>query len=781
MSSQSGPSVPLYLREQNDRSRETPLETHSMVPRHFGAASAVLGAFLALCSATDICAQASQCAEISHPPGDASLRLLLKNGQSVFHQGEIIALTAEYSAVSSYKYVVNNRNYDRSGRLSGTEIFCIEPDRGTDPLDDYFHSMQAVMGGGIFSEQDPAQHPLTMELELNEWESLPSGSYRLTIIGNRLGLGQERDATSWHNTNIPLRSNAVEFEVASADPDWQASQLRGASRILDSPDAKTEEKEHAARILRFLGSEASTRELARRYGSVDDPFEWEFKFGLFSTPHRELAIQAMKAELSDPEHPVTRAYISTLVALEMLVDPKWRLPAYDSSRPEEWHRASDAHYAEVERRVNEYMQQASKGPHDAAAQAATASEMLLSGIPLSQEERTRWRQVLLSNWSTLPIEKQNELIEYRWAEVGGPEWLPVLEQIVSGPANPSRMMNKPNREAALLRLWQVAPEEARPLMIQEMAKPQGDIHISVLGQLPEHSFPQFETGWLDAIRKGSAADAVFQLIDRYGSQNILPAVQSIYEPHDGEWACTPQTAMLRYFLRIKPDYGVKELAAAIASRKSTGCYRMQMGGIGEYVRLPQVEKLAIQLLNDPAPVVASDAAKALQKYGSSETENALWTRLQEFHEQWKDKPDEMLHPLPNMIVFDKDSGLESALVQAIVQGQAWFADVATIRRLKELSSPAEQNELDGALQSLGSGEFTLHMQWWPQDELNYTLGWYTGESMANFKDKMAQFPAGSHFRMATTKAEQAAHQAEFAEAERTASENGQTIEVLAPR
>ena len=754
---------------------------HSLVLRHFEVASAVLGALLALCSATDICAQASQCAEIPNPPGDASLRLLLKNGQSVFHEGEIIALTAEYSADSSGKYVVNNQNYDRSGRLSGAENFCIEPERGTDPLDDYFHSLQAIVGGGLSSDQDPARQPLTMDLELNEWKSLPPGSYRLTIIGNRLRLGQERDTTTWQNTIIPLRSNTVEFEVAQADPIWQASQLRSATRVLDSPDAKTEEKKHAARLLRFLDSEASTQELARRYGPVDDPFEWEFKFGLFSTPHRESAVQAMKAELSDPEHPVTRDYISTLVALEMLADPKWRLPAYDSSRQEGWHRANDAHYAEAEHRVNEYMRQASKGPHDAAAQAATASEMLLSGLPLSQEEKTRWRQMLLSNWSTLPIEKQNELIESRWAEVEGPEWPPVLEQIVSGPVNPNRAMNKADREAALLRLWHLAPEEARPFMIQEMAKPQGYLRISVLGQLPEHSFPQFEAGWLDAIRRGGTADVVFQLVDRYGSLNILPAVQSIYELHGGEWACAPQTAMLRYFLRVKPDYGVKELTAALAFRKATACYRTQLSEVGEYVRMPQVEKLAIQQLDDPAPSAVGDAAQALQHYGSTAAESALWARLEKFHQQWKDKPDELLHPQSNMAVFDSESGLEQALVHGILLGQAWFADTAMIRRLKELSGPTKQNELDGALQALGDGEFTLDMRWWPEDELNYTLGWYAGRGMASFKDKLAQFPPSSHFRMVTTKAVQKVHQAEFAEGERAASANGQTIEILAPR
>jgi hypothetical protein len=320
--------------------------------------------------------QASQCAGITSPPGDASIRLLLKNGQTVFHQGEIIELTLEYAADSSNKYVVNNRNYDRSGRLSGEEIFCLEPERGTDPLDDYFHSIVGYIGGGLYSEQDPGRHPLTMNLELNEWRSLTPGSYRLTIIGNRLNLGKESDATTRNDTSIPLRSNTVAFEVQSADPDWQASQLANVTRIFDSPDASNEDKEHAARVLRFLGSQASTRELAHRYASGQGPLEWDLKFGLYSTPYREVAIQAMKAELFNPEYPLTREYISTLVALEMLSEPKLRLPPYDPSHQEEWRRASDAHNAEVERRINKYLQQASATPRDAAAQPATASEIL---------------------------------------------------------------------------------------------------------------------------------------------------------------------------------------------------------------------------------------------------------------------------------------------------------------------------------------------------------------------------------------------------------------------
>src|SRR6185437_9070546 len=193
------------------------------------------------------------------------------------------------------------------------------------------------------------------------------------------------------------------------------------------------------------------------------------------------------------------------------------------------------------------------------------------------------------------------------------------------------------------------------------------------------------------------------------------------------------------------------------------------------------QKLAIQLLDDPAPSVASDAARTLQQFGSSQTEKALFLRLEKFHEQWKDKPDELLNPHQKPIVFESESGLEQTLVQAIENGHAWFADAATIHRLKDLSSPSMQNSLDGAFEIVAKGEFTLDMSWWPKDGLKYTLGWYSGDGMSRFKEKLAQFPAGSHFRMVTTKAQEEAHQAEFAEAQRVASENGMTIEILPPR
>jgi hypothetical protein len=756
------------------------LQKRFAVPAASKTVSAVLGVLLAAFIVADGHGQVSECAGVAGPPGDAALRVTLENGQSVFQQGEIIALKVEYSAAVSNKYVVNNRTYDRSGRLSGTEIFCLDPERGIDPLDDYFHSLTGFIGGGLSSEQDPAREPLSMTLELNEWKSLPPGSYRLSIVGNRLSLGKERDSASWGHTIIPLRSGTIAFDVVPADSDWQAAQLASATSVLDSPDANEGEKNHAARVLRFLGSAASTRELARRFGSGNESFDWDFKFGLYSTPLREVAIQSMKAELSDPGHPVTRDYVSTLVALEMLTDPRWRLPAYDPTHQEEWHRAYVARDAEAQRRIDEYMAQVVKMPRDAAAQATTASEILQSGLLLGFEAKARWRQALLSNWEALPVERQNELIENHWPAIGGPEWLSTLEQIVAGPPNPEHAANRPNREYALLRLWQLAPEEAQPLMLQEIAKPHGDIGIRVLQRLPDPTLPQFEKGWLRLTRQDGVADVVYQLIDRYASERILPELQTVYEAHRGEWACIPQTAMLRYFLRTKPDYGLKELSAAMMLRKATGCYQSQLGELGDYARMPQVQKLAVQVLDDPVPSVASDAARTLQLYGSASAEDALLARLDKLHEQWKGKAAQLPLRVPDMTELDSESGLEASLVQGILQGQDWFADRSTIRHLGDLTGSAVQAEADTDLKMLESSEFLLAMNWF-DDELDYTLGWYSGKGMKSFKEKLAQFPPGSHFKMVTTKAEVEAHQSEFAEAEEAASENGSIIEVSAPR
>jgi hypothetical protein len=88
--------------------------------------------------------------------------------------------------------------------------------------------------------------------------------------------------------------------------------------------------------------------------------------------------------------------------------------------------------------------------------------------------------------------------------------------------------------------------------------------------------------------------------------------------------------------------------------------------------------------------------------------------------------------------------LEQVLVQAITNGQAWFIIEESVNKLKELASPQEQTELDGVLHEIQRGEYGLNLNSWPSGMLNYSIRRYTGRSMGALKEKLAQFPPGTH-------------------------------------
>jgi hypothetical protein len=140
-------------------------------------------------------------------------------------------------------------------------------------------------------------------------------------------------------------SNEVKFQVLPATPEWQAERLASALAVLDADHTKDtpsdiERTRQAVRVLRFLGSEASTRELARRFWfydrqrqvhpiSAEYPINlffygyertqdyWDIKAGLIASPYREVAIQELTAAIHDPQHPSTRAMVETLALLEI--------------------------------------------------------------------------------------------------------------------------------------------------------------------------------------------------------------------------------------------------------------------------------------------------------------------------------------------------------------------------------------------------------------------------------------------------------------------------------
>jgi hypothetical protein len=251
-------------------------------------------------------------------PATGTSTLTLKGGQSVYHEGEIISLEHAFT----YRLVQYRPKAARNLRHFS---FCLTPE-GRNPLQDEEESGLWGGAGGSFGNSYDVFGPgvtYVDEIVLNESKSVPPGNYTL-----RMGI-----------------SNEVTFQVLPAKPEWQAEQLASALALLDADHTKDtpsdiERTQRAMRVLRFLGSEASTRELARRFWFCDQKRQvhpisaeypinllfygyertqdyWDIKAGLIASPYHAVAIEELTAAIHDPKHPATRAMVETLALLEI--------------------------------------------------------------------------------------------------------------------------------------------------------------------------------------------------------------------------------------------------------------------------------------------------------------------------------------------------------------------------------------------------------------------------------------------------------------------------------
>ena len=79
------------------------------------------------------------------------------------------------------------------------------------------------------------------------------------------------------------------------------------------------------------------------------------------------------------------------------------------------------------------------------ARAVSVSELLQADATLNPSAKAQLRQLLLASWDSLPVRQRNELIQYRWEQVGGPELLPILRTVIAGAPNCNHEIDKLDR------------------------------------------------------------------------------------------------------------------------------------------------------------------------------------------------------------------------------------------------------------------------------------------------------------------------------------------------
>src|SRR5258706_5742362 len=318
-----------------------------VVMRRVAAIAILLAGTAVLAAPPDPCSLASTVT-------DAKVTIAIPDGQTLFREGEIIPLALSFTSTADKRYWADNRNYDRSGRLS-IEAYCVEPE-ARDPFADYFRA-GAFMGGGLGNTQQLSEKPFTATAELNEWRQPGPGHYRLYVVSYRVWRPPDSsEATPYGRVSLTLRSNTIEFEIIKVGADWNDKQLQDATAAY--LNATDDERRKATRKLRFLNTKPSAETLAKLFwGLNDQPGGWDLMFGLFGSPYRAEAVAAMQREINNPDHPITQDFLHTLTKLQINADTSWDPPAYDSAHPEvsqEYWRAyrSEEHTSELQSLTN---------------------------------------------------------------------------------------------------------------------------------------------------------------------------------------------------------------------------------------------------------------------------------------------------------------------------------------------------------------------------------------------------------------------------------------------
>ena len=648
-------------------------------------------------------------------------------------------------------YRMNAATYDRSGRLD-MDKFHIDPETGfVDPM----RGNLGGIGGGLSTSPELDKKPRVINYEINEWFRFDEpGKYRLYLTSPRVSrIGNREGADA-----IILTSNAVEFEINPADKDWQEKELQRIVKELDAKDPKPG-RQAACRALRFLGSKAAALELVRRYGDSDSECSFQYYAGLISSPHRDFVMEQLETRLAAPDQPVSGGWLSLIIRLAMASGSQGlQQPVSEDERQwrEYWERYQRL-YKELQEKYAALL-----------AQSIHLKTGRARAVSLNTLLELKWDKTKLpdaaSFFNDLPSQQQRSLLEYGWKRIASDSMLPILRQLYGKRPEGNSEAGYEISEItalALKRIYELAPEEGRQLIIAEMRRPKPRVGYQSMGVralaiLPDETLPEMDSVFVDNLEKSENAEIHSALIERYGSPNIFSRVRALLNDRVGNMACYEQSRLLAYALRIDPSGSVELIRRAVTARgkENSRCYPNVFRAVGELHISPELEKLAIEFLDDADPEVVIDAVAMLGSHGSADAEEALWRRFEKWHREWNGREQELKVDFHDDSPIQLQRGLEQALRTALSHSPAWLADLKKLERLKSLCVTQSEREWVDKLVQWYGGEisicfFPAEDEWGSAQEAHYTL-----RSFSALKQKLAQFPKGRVFKWAAFKESQ---------------------------
>jgi hypothetical protein len=498
---------------------------------------------------------------------------------------------------------------------------------------------------------------------------------------------------------------------------------------------------------------------------------------LIGSAHRAFVVKEMERRLESPDQIVSGSYMFTLSHVAAAMREKEQLPS-PAERPnderqakavsETWQKRSNSRQ-KLQLQYAERLMSALPAKQGKARAIATHTlleilwnnslqgmqpSLTIPGRPggLNPEIIKRLAPEIIVVFDDLPKNIQRGLLGYRWKQLAGPAMLPVIRRILNDKsADDQPYESRELRGLAIQRLYELAHNEGRRLLIEELRRPSPRARLTALELLPDETLPELEETLVENLKKalsgGGDVDMLSMLIQRYATASVASQVRDVYGDKGGKWACSIQSALLAYFLRVDAPMGIELVKQALGARgpEYTHCYAPLLLEVAKLRMTPELEALAIEGLDDPDLEVVIHAASTLGQYGSTGAEKPLWQRLEKWLQEWKGRAEELPKNFDSAHPNNWHKQVGQALRQALSHGAAWLIDREKLERLRQSCLDKDELQQFGYQAGDLSGEIHVDFQQGYDRWGNAQVAHYQCNSLAALKMKLSQFPKNTIF------------------------------------
>ena len=619
----------------------------------------------------------AQAVETNQGQGGVRVKLSLEDNKSVFKIGERIRLWLEF--------VADNDSFQLENTADGTEPqsdrLLISPDSG-------FTRWNLEYTGGVTYLRDYVSYanlsttPVRLPLVLNDSIRFDSpGQYTVKVETRRVSSRTKRDEYRAPQT---LVTNEVSFEIQSMNEEDEQKEVKRLSNLLDArKDPKTDDD--IAQQLSFLSGDASTKEKVRRYLNPEErrnAYNSHMSYGLFIARNRALVLQLLESAMRDPTKPVGSSLVWTLTRIRLLrerngIVEKPRAVSVLALEP-----------GDADPRINElrdgYVTELAAGLSRRSGKSQTTTAMtILSMLPKDPQAASAIvpdvRRVLVQQFDSLHPFDQAGLLDRHWDQIKDISLVPAIKKILSYRG----VADKNLHDAALRRLIELDPTQARSYVIEKIRDPQSVVDLDILTSLEDKSLPEVDNVLLEQIRQFAASTLPFiqivhlkqktALLVRYGTSNIYSEVMDIYQATKTKLPVDSRGALIAYFAKHNDDEAMTLLEEAMSGLEKY--QRIQV--VHDAVKLHYsngMSRLLKNYLESDEPDVASTSAYLIGKYGGASDQTVLERRLRRWREEWGSRVSEADTNLGGTI--------ERELVWALLNAKSWKLSAERAKDLK---------------------------------------------------------------------------------------------------